>query len=88
MDKFTITTELTNRVLAYLGSKPYAETHELIEAIQREYQLEESRSRSMFADVKEVDFKDDNYEESDQEKFSKHSLTSQASKAKKAKNIE
>jgi len=50
MNEFTITTELVNKVLAYLGSKPYAETHELIEAIQREYQLEESRSTSMFAD--------------------------------------
>jgi len=53
MDKFTITTELINRVLAYLGSKPYAETHELIEAIQREYEAqhtEELKQKSIFAD--------------------------------------
>jgi len=40
MKEFTITVELANRVLTYLGSRPYSETVELIQAINGEYQAQ------------------------------------------------
>lgn len=40
MNQFTITTELVNKVLAYLGTRPYAESSELITDIQGEYQAQ------------------------------------------------
>ena len=36
MEKITLTLQLVNQVMAYLGSKPYQETFQLINAIQEE----------------------------------------------------
>jgi hypothetical protein len=36
MEKITLSTNLVNAVLAYLGKRPYEETYQLIEAIQKE----------------------------------------------------
>jgi hypothetical protein len=36
MDKITLSTNLVNAILAYLGKRPYEESYQLIEAIQKE----------------------------------------------------
>jgi len=36
MDKITLTTQLVNSVMGYLGTRPYQEVFQLIEAIQNE----------------------------------------------------
>lgn len=36
MDKITLTTNLVNAILAYLGKRPYEESYQLIDAIQKE----------------------------------------------------
>jgi len=42
MDKITFTTQLANQIMAYLGSRPYQEVFQLIEAIQKEAQAQAS----------------------------------------------
>jgi len=37
-DKLTLSTQLVNQILGYLGSRPYQETFQLIEALQKEAQ--------------------------------------------------
>lgn len=36
MDKIALSTNLINAVLAYLGKRPYEETYQLIDALQKE----------------------------------------------------
>jgi hypothetical protein len=36
MDKITVSTQLLNAILGYLGQKPYQEVFQLVEAIQKE----------------------------------------------------
>jgi hypothetical protein len=36
MDKLTFSTNLVNAILQYLGTRPYAEVFQVIEAIQKE----------------------------------------------------
>jgi len=36
MEKVTLSTQLVNAILQYLGSRPYTEVFPLIEAIQKE----------------------------------------------------
>jgi len=36
MDKITLSTQLVNQMMAYLGTKPFQEVFQLIEAIQKE----------------------------------------------------
>ena len=36
MDKITISAQLINAILAYIGSKPYQEVFQLVSAIQEE----------------------------------------------------
>jgi hypothetical protein len=36
MDKITVSTQLLNAILGYLGNKPYQEVYQLVEAIQKE----------------------------------------------------
>ena len=36
MEKITLSTQLINSILAYLGSRPYQESFQLIETIQKE----------------------------------------------------
>jgi len=36
MDKITVSTQLLNAILGYLGQKPYQEVYQLVEAIQKE----------------------------------------------------
>jgi len=38
MNELKITTNLVNAILQYLGSRPYAEVFQLVEAIQKEAQ--------------------------------------------------
>ena len=38
MEKLTLSTQLVNQILGYLGSRPYQETFQLIEALQKEAQ--------------------------------------------------
>jgi len=36
MDKVTLSTTLVNNIMAYLGTKPFQEVFQLIEAVQKE----------------------------------------------------
>ena len=36
MEKISLSVELVNQILAYLGTRPYQEVFQLIEAIQKE----------------------------------------------------
>jgi hypothetical protein len=36
MDKLTLSTQLVNAVLGYLGSRPYQEVFQLVDALQKE----------------------------------------------------
>ena len=36
MDKLTLSTNLVNAILQYLGTRPYADVFQLVEAIQKE----------------------------------------------------
>jgi hypothetical protein len=36
IDKITVSAQLLNAILGYLGSKPYQEVYQLVEAIQKE----------------------------------------------------
>jgi hypothetical protein len=36
MDKITLSTQLLNAILGYLGKRPYEETFQLIDAVQKE----------------------------------------------------
>jgi hypothetical protein len=38
MEKLTLSTQLVNQILSYLGSRPYQETFQLIDALQKEAQ--------------------------------------------------
>jgi hypothetical protein len=38
MEKLTLSTQLVNQILGYLGTRPYQETFQLIEALQKEAQ--------------------------------------------------
>jgi len=38
MDKLTLSTQLVNALLGYLGARPYQEVFQLIEALQKEAQ--------------------------------------------------
>jgi hypothetical protein len=38
MEKLTLSTQLVNQILGYLGQRPYQETFQLIEALQMEAQ--------------------------------------------------
>ena len=37
-DKLTLSTQLVNQILGYLGQRPYQETFQIIEALQKEAQ--------------------------------------------------
>jgi len=38
MEKLTLSTQLVNQILGYLGQRPYQETFQLIDALQKEAQ--------------------------------------------------
>jgi len=38
MDKVTLSTTLVNNIMAYLGTKPFQEVFQLIDAVQKEAQ--------------------------------------------------
>ena len=40
MDKITLSTQLANQIMGYLGTRPYQEVFQLIEAIQKEVQAQ------------------------------------------------
>jgi hypothetical protein len=40
MDKLTFSTQLANQILSYLGSRPYQEVFQLVDAIQKEAQAQ------------------------------------------------
>ena len=42
MDKIVFTTQLVNQMMAYLGTRPYQEVFQLIDAIQKEAQAQAS----------------------------------------------
>ena len=41
MDKITLSTQLVNAVLGYLGTRPYQEVFQMIEALQKEAQAQQ-----------------------------------------------
>ena len=42
MDKVTLSTTLVNNIMAYLGTKPFQEVFQLIEAVQKEAQAQQT----------------------------------------------
>jgi hypothetical protein len=44
MNDIKLSTQLVNSILQYLGSKPYAEVFQLIEAIQKEAQAQAEKT--------------------------------------------
>jgi hypothetical protein len=42
MEKITFTTQLVNQIMAYLGSRPYQDVFQLVDAIQKEAQAQAS----------------------------------------------
>ena len=38
MENLTLSTQLVNQILGYIGTRPYQETFQLIEALQKEAQ--------------------------------------------------
>jgi len=36
MDKLTLSTQLVNQILGYLGTRPYQEVFQLVDALQKE----------------------------------------------------
>jgi hypothetical protein len=49
MDQVTLSTQLINSVLQYLGSRPYAEVFQVIEAIQKEAQNQPKKEEQVEA---------------------------------------
>ena len=41
MDKVTLSTTLVNNIMAYLGTRPFQEVFQLIEAVQKEAQAKQ-----------------------------------------------
>ena len=41
MEKITLSTQLVNQIMAYLGTKPFQEVFQLIEAVQKEAQAQQ-----------------------------------------------
>jgi hypothetical protein len=42
MEKITFSTQLVNQIMAYLGSRPYQDVFQLVDAIQKEAQAQAS----------------------------------------------
>ena len=42
MEKITLSTNLVNAILQYLGSRPYADVFQLVEAIQKEAKTQQT----------------------------------------------
>jgi len=42
MNEITLSTNLVNAILQYLGTKPYAEVFQLVEAIQKEAKTQQT----------------------------------------------
>jgi hypothetical protein len=42
MDKVTLSTTLVNNIMAYLGTKPFQEVFQLIDAVQKEAQAQQT----------------------------------------------
>ena len=45
MENITLSTQLVNQILAYLGSRPYQETFQLIDALQKEAQASMAKTQ-------------------------------------------
>ena len=41
MEKITLSTQLVNQIMAYLGTRPFQEVFQLIEAVQKEAQAQQ-----------------------------------------------
>lgn len=44
MDKLIISTQILNQILGYLGTRPYQEVYQLIEAVQKEAQAQTTQA--------------------------------------------
>lgn len=51
MEKVTISLELANQILAYLGKKPFEEVYTIIERFQREHKESVAMSAAVPTDV-------------------------------------
>ena len=45
MDKVTLSTTLVNNIMAYLGTRPFQEVFQLIDAVQKEAQAQQTESK-------------------------------------------
>jgi hypothetical protein len=41
MDKITLSTQLVNQIMSYLGTKPFTEVFQLIDSVQKEAQAQQ-----------------------------------------------
>jgi hypothetical protein len=44
MEKVTLSTQLVNQIMAYLGTRPFQEVFQLIEAVQKEAQAQQTEA--------------------------------------------
>jgi hypothetical protein len=49
-EKLTLSTQLVNQILGYLGQRPYQETFQLIEALQKEAQASMGQPEKVVAE--------------------------------------
>jgi hypothetical protein len=49
-EKLTLSTQLVNQILGYLGSRPYQETFQIIEALQKEAQASMGQPEKVVAE--------------------------------------
>jgi len=83
MNEFTITTQLINQVLEYLGTRPYKESAGLIQAINVEYEAQLSPIKTVVGDslmMADVD--------KEMQQLEDAGLISKSKRPKKVKNIE
>ena len=50
MDKLTLSAQLVNQILGYLGTRPYQETFQLIDALQKEAQASMNQPEKVVAE--------------------------------------
>ena len=51
MEKLTLSTQLVNQILGYLGTRPYQEVFQIVEALQKEAQASMGQPEKVVAEA-------------------------------------